>query len=208
MSNAESGNESHRPHDPREPHKFDPARASRLEDPDRQRFLPNERALELLRLSGSETVVDYGAGSGVMTVELGHALPRGEVHAVEESPEMFELLEEKLSGAGLDNVHTHEIRNNHVSLPDGYADRMLAVNLLHEVVGEGALGEMRRLLKPDGFLLMVDWRADVEREEGPPRHVTFDPEGARGTLEESGFAVESVAEGEFPYHLAFQARPD
>ena len=194
-------------HGPQEPHKFDPSRASRLEDPDRQRFLPNKRVLELMQLSGSETVVDYGAGSGVLTVELGHALPNGEVHAIEENHEMFELLEEKLSGLGLENVHAHEISENRVSLPDGYADRVLAVNLLHEVVGESALGEMRRLLKPDGALLVVDWRSDVEREEGPPSHVTFDPEGARRTLEDSGFTVDPVSEGEFPYHLALLARP-
>lgn len=194
-------------HGPQEPHKFDPARASRLEDPDRQRFLPNKRVLELLRLSGPETVVDYGAGSGVLTVELSRAVPKGEVHAIEENREMFELLEEKLSGAGLYNVHTHEIRENHVSLADGSADRVLAVNLLHEVVGEGALGEMRRLLKPDGFLLVVDWRSDVEREEGPPLHVTYDPEGARRALEDSGFTVEKIAEDAFPYHLALLAYP-
>lgn len=192
--------------EPGEAHKFDPSRASKLEDPDRQRFLPNERLLDLLDLSGSETVVDYGAGSGVLSVELGRALPRGAVHAVEENAEMSRLLQERISTSGLDNVHPLKISENRVPLPDGCADRVLAVNLLHEVVGETALAEMRRLLKPEGRLLVVDWRADVEREEGPPRHVTLDPDGARGMLEEAGFAAEPVAEGEFPYHLALMAR--
>lgn len=200
---SESGHGSGR-HE--EPHKFDPSRASRLEHPSRQRFLPDERVLGLLRLSGSETVVDYGAGSGVLSVELGRALPRGVVHAVEENPRMFELLRDRVSDSGLGNVHPMEISENRVPLPDGCADRILAVNLLHEVVGESALEEMRRLLKPEGALLVIDWRADVEREEGPPRRVTFDPEGARGMLEESGLVSEPVAEGEFPYHLALLAR--
>lgn len=192
-----------------EPHKFDPSRASRLEDPERQRFLPNGRVLELLELSGAETVVDYGAGSGVLSAELGRALPRGEVHAVEESPEMFRMLEEKISASGLGNVRPLKISGNRVPLPDACADRVLAVNLLHEIVGESALEEMRRLLKPGGTLLVVDWRSDVEREEGPPRRVTFDPEGARDMLEEAGFAPRLVAEGEFPYHLSLVARkPD
>lgn len=189
------------------PHKFDPSRAARLEDPGRQEFLPNGRVLELLELSGSETVVDYGAGSGVLTVELARALPRGVVHAVEESPEMFGLLEKRVSDSGLGNVHVHEIRENRVPLQDGHADRVLAVNLLHEVVGEGALAEMRRLLKPDGLLLVVDWRSDVDREEGPPQHVTYDPDSARRTLEEAGFETATVSGSEFPYHLALLARP-
>lgn len=188
------------------PHKFDPARASRLDDPARQRFLPNRRVLELLDLSGSETVVDYGAGSGVLTVELGRALPRGTVHAVEESPEMFELLEERISDSGLSNVRPHEIRSNSVPLPDGAADRVLAVNLLHEVVGESALEEMLRLLSPTGFALILDWRSDVERDEGPPARVTFDPPGARRMLEDAGFETEPVTGDAFPYHLALIAR--
>lgn len=146
--------------------------------------------------------MDYGAGSGVLTAGLGRVLPHGTVHAVEENPEMFALLEERISGSGLVNVYPHEIRENRVPLPDGCADRVLAVNLLHEVVGEGALEEMGRLLGPDGTLLVVDWRSDVDRGEGPPRHVTFGPESARRMLEGSGFAAELVAEGEFPYHLA------
>lgn len=119
---------------------------------------------------------------------------------------MFGLLQERISEAGLENVRPLEISENRVPLPDECADRALAVNLLHEIVGESALEEMRRLLKPEGTLLVVDWRADVDREEGPPRLVTFDPEGALGMLEEAGFAAELVAEGEFPYHLALLAR--
>lgn len=187
------------------PHKFDPARAGKLDDPARQRFLPNRRLVELLDLSGDESVVDYGAGSGVLAVEVARALTGGEVHAVEESPQMVELLWQRVGESGAGNVRVQPIRDNHVPLTDGAADRVLAVNLLHEVVGETALAEMRRLLAPDGFALVVDWRADVEREEGPPAEVTFDPAGARFMLEEASFDVEPVAYGEFPYHFAFAA---
>jgi len=41
--------------------KFDPDRAAVLEDPDRQRFLPHTKIVQLLALSGTETVIDYGA---------------------------------------------------------------------------------------------------------------------------------------------------
>jgi hypothetical protein len=37
------------------------------------------------------------------------------------------------------------IAGNHVPLSDGFAQRILAVNLLHEVRGEPALTEMHRL---------------------------------------------------------------
>lgn len=190
----------------REPHKFDPSRAARLERPERQGWLPNEMVLDLLELSGSETVVDYGAGSGVLTIPLALRLPAGTVHAVDESPEMIGLLRERVGNAGLRNVWAHLIEGNRVPLDEGLADRILAVNLLHEIVGEMALAEMRRLLGPDGRLLIVDWRSDVEREEGPPREVAFTPEEGRNMLLEAGFETAPVTDAPFPYHFAILAR--
>lgn len=190
----------------REPHKFDPRRAGRLDLPERQEFLPNEKVLDMLDLRGDETVVDYGAGSGTLTVPLAASLPRGVVHAVDESPEMISHLRERLEGADLQNVISHEIRENKVPLEDGTADRVLAVNLLHEVVGETALEEMCRLLTLHGLLLVVDWRGDVEREFGPPKGVTLSPEEGREMLEAAGFVATPVVDPGFPYHFALLAR--
>lgn len=169
-------------------------------------MLPNGRVADLLDLQGSETVVDYGAGSGVLSVPVAERLPDGVVHSIDESPEMLGHLEERLDGTDLRNVHPHLIKSNRVDLRDGSVDRVLAVNLLHEVLGEGALAEMRRLLRPGGFLLVIDWRADIEREPGPPADVSLTPAEGHALLEEAGFEVSPATE-EFPYHFAFRARP-
>jgi ubiquinone/menaquinone biosynthesis C-methylase UbiE len=190
----------------REPHKFDPAKAARLDRPERQRILPNECVVDLLDLDGSETVVDYGAGSGALTVPVARAVPGGAVHAVDESPQMLDLLRERLEGAGIENVRLHLVRSNVVPLEDSVADRVLAVNLLHEVIGESALEEMRRLLRPGGFLLVIDWRADIEREMGPRSDVSLTPEEGRKMLEAAGFEVIPTGEKRFPYHFSFIAR--
>lgn len=190
----------------REPHKFDPKRAEQLDRPERQEFLPNEKVLDLLGLRGDETVVDYGTGSGTLTVPLAARLPRGVVHAVDESSEMVALLRERLEVANLQNVVPHEIRNNEVPLEDGAANRILAVNLLHEVIGETALAEMHRMLAPDGLLLVVDWRGDIERESGPPKDVTFSPEAGREMIEAAGLVATPVPDAGFPYHFALLAR--
>lgn len=190
----------------RKPHKFDPAKAGSLEQPERQRILPNERVVELLALQGLETLVDYGAGSGVLTVPVSYELSAGVVHAVDESPEMLELLEERLREVGSGNVRPQLIKNNRVDMADSSADRVLAVNVLHEVIGEGALEEIRRLLKPDGFLLVIDWRSDIQREMGPPADVSLIPEEGAAMLGEAGFAVSPVEDKAFPYHFVLMGR--
>ena len=52
-----------------------PQHAGRLEDPARLAALPQAAVVSLLRLDGDETVVDYGAGTGVYTVAVAAAVP-------------------------------------------------------------------------------------------------------------------------------------
>ncbi|MCL6439044.1 MAG: class I SAM-dependent methyltransferase [Rubrobacteraceae bacterium] len=186
----------------RHPRKFDPSRAGNLDRPERQRFLPNDRVLDLLDLAGDETVVDYGAGTGTLTIPLAHRLPRGTVHAIDENPQMIERLRERLAAEHLPNVSVHHISDDAVPLPDGSADRILAVNLLHELE-EKALREMQRLLTPSGFLLVVDWNADVERDAGPPADEALSPEQGRAFLASAGFSCQTLDAG-FPYHFVFR----
>ena len=76
---------------------FDPAHAGRLEDPARLEALPPAKVVALARLSGSETVVDYGAGTGVYTVSVAEAVTAGRVIAVEALPQLAEMLREKIA---------------------------------------------------------------------------------------------------------------
>ena len=57
--------------------KFDPGHADRLENPERLVELPPANVVALLELRGDETVVDYGAGTGMYTVPIAQALPQG-----------------------------------------------------------------------------------------------------------------------------------
>ena len=135
--------------------KFDPARADRLDAPERDAYLPDAPLLDHLGLRGDETVVDYGAGTGRLAIAVRTLLGAGgRVVAVEENDEMLVRLHERVAAAEA-QVEAVAIASNRVPEPDGGVDRVLAVNLLHEVRGERALEEMRRLLAPDGLLLVA-----------------------------------------------------
>ena len=195
------------PKPPRPEREFDPARAGQLDAPKREAYLPDAPLVALLELRGEEVVVDYGAGTGRLAIAVRMALgDGGRVIAVDESDEMVERLGERIAAAGA-RVETAAIASNRVGEPDAGVDRVLAVNLLHEIRGEGALEEMRRLLRPDGLLLVADWERgrDPERALGPPDEILYSEDEAAAELERAGFEVERHAGQR--WHFVLIGRP-
>ena len=187
-------------HDPK---KFDPERAHLLDAPERERYLPTDQLIGVLALQGDETVIDYGAGTGRLARAVAERLTgSGELVAVDESQEMFERLAGTLADAS--HARAVQIRDNDVPLPDGHADRVLAVNLLHEVRGETALAEMRRLLTPGGFVLVVDWERGRERDSGPPDELLYTAAEAEEELRAAGLTPE-LLDVALPFHFAIKA---
>jgi ubiquinone/menaquinone biosynthesis C-methylase UbiE len=148
--------------------KFDPAHAHKLEGPDRLEALPQATVVDLLQLTGAETVVDYGAGTGIYTVAIAEALPDGKVFAVEALPELLALLREKITPELAKRMCVCETGDNVVPLDDDEADRVVMVDVLHHLHDQPeALEEVARVLKPGGLFVVVDW-GDTERPVGPP----------------------------------------
>ena len=157
--------------------KFDPAHASTLENPERLVELPPAGLVQLLDLDGASTLIDFGAGPGMYTMELAAAFPHGTVIAVDEQEALLDRLRDKLAArppAG--RVEVVLSAGGHVPLADAVADRMLMINVLHHIDDDpAALAEVARLLRPGGLLLSAEF-ARMDRPVGPPNdHVlTFD----------------------------------
>lgn len=186
---------------------FDPMNAKALEEPWRLEALPQETVVSLLNLSGAETVVDYGAGTGIYTVEVAEAVPDGKVYAVEALPQLVELLRQKITPELTDRLTVVETRDNVVPLDNGEADRVVMVDVLHHLHDQpAALAEVVRVLRPGGLFVVVDW-GDTERPVGPPPGHVLGLDAVREIIVGLGFKVlEELAPGEhLAYHLAVVA---
>lgn len=186
----------------KQPGRFDPSRADRLDDPSRFQYLPPERLLALLDPPAGGLMVDFGAGTGTYAIWLARARPDMTVIALDEQPEMLERLRAKPEAQSLANLRS--ILPEELPGFRGRADRVLAVNVLHEL-GDEALGELGALLAPNGFALFADWNAEADRPIGPPREHVYSPREATERLARFGFLVETL--DPFPYHYALRGRP-
>jgi ubiquinone/menaquinone biosynthesis C-methylase UbiE len=186
---------------------FDPAHAPRLEDPARLAALSPDAVVSLLRLAGDETVVDYGAGTGIYTVAVAAALPRGRLIAVEALRDLADTLRARLSPELAARVEVVESEANEVPAPDGVADRVVMVDVLHHLYDQpAALAQVTRLLRPGGLFVVVDW-ADVERPVGPPPGHVLGLARVREIVAGIGLDEREVHEPGtlLPYHLAVVA---
>jgi ubiquinone/menaquinone biosynthesis C-methylase UbiE len=172
------------------PHKFDPANLEYLSSPERLALLDVDRVLSLARVSEGERVLDAGCGAGVFTLPLAMAVgPSGHVFAVDVEPVMVETCSRRVREAGLTNVTAARSGENSFPLPDANVDLVFACHLLHELLDPPAFfAEVRRVLRPGGRVLLVEWEK-VEMEAGPPLKHRLSPEEARAVLAGVGLAV-------------------
>lgn len=168
---------------------FRPSRAKKLDDEERLAILSIETLAALLAMTGVESLVDLGSGTGFYTNRLAQ-LTKGIVYAVEMQPEMLERHVERGVPA---NVRLVLADLRRLPLPEASVDRALSIYAYHEAPGGIGLERVARALKPGGRLVIVDWKRSHEAlEHGPPLEI-------RATWQE-------VAEAMTPYFSQVEGR--
>lgn len=154
-------------------------------------------ALEPLELSGRERVLDIGCGTGELERRLVQRWPALRVAGVDVSPNMLRRAADKRTGAAL-------LAGEVCRLPfaAGSFDVLICANAFHYFRQPTySLAEMRRVLRPGGRLVLVDWCDDYLtcklcsvwlRWTDPAFYRTYTLRHCQMMLEQSGFVVESA----------------
>jgi ubiquinone/menaquinone biosynthesis C-methylase UbiE len=119
-------------------------------------------ALRLLRIRKGATVADIGAGSGYFTIRMAKIVgPEGKVYASDIQPGMLNLLQQNVAKAKLANVVPVLGAADDPKLPADSVDLAIMVDVYHEFSEpQRMLQRIREALKPDGRLVLLEYRAE------------------------------------------------
>jgi trans-aconitate 2-methyltransferase len=109
-----------------------------------------EEVLSLLKLEGSERILDIGCGNGKTTAEIAARVPRGSVTGVDASAEMVTFAKEHWTSAH-PNLQFEVADARHLPF-DHEFDLIVSFNALHWITDQALpLQAIHRAIKPNGI---------------------------------------------------------
>lgn len=162
---------------------------AKLSDEWRREHLDPQGFWRRVGLAPGAVVVDVGAGTGYFALPAARLVgPTGRVYGCDVSPEMVVHLRREAEAAGLSQLEALRSEEHRLPLPDASVDLALTAFVLHEVEDPyELLQELRRVLKPAGRLVVIDWLPDVPWPEDLPRRQRWAPSTVRYMLRRAGF---------------------
>lgn len=121
-----------------------------------------ERLLTLAALRPGESVLDVGCGTGTLAIAAARRVgPSGRVHGIDPSEQMIARATKKARTAGVGvDFRTGFVQE--LPFRDGEFDVVLSTLMMHHVpraARQDCVREIRRVLKPTGRALIVDFGA-------------------------------------------------
>lgn len=133
-----------------------------LDRPEREEEERPGVVINALGLRGGEVVADLGAGSGYFTFRIAPRVgQKGRVLAVEIQDEMLETIRRRAATLKITNVEEVKGSETDPKLPAGGVDRVLMVDVYHELAYPfEVMTKVREALKPGGWVVFVEYRKE------------------------------------------------
>ena len=139
-------------------------------------LLDKERILNTLNIQPGQTILDAGCGNGYMSKAFSNKVTQsGKVYALDPNRDFIEVLKNETQGTNIETIEGDITRRT--KLNDSSVDLIYLATVFHgfsKQKVQAFLEEVKRLLKPNGVLAIVE----IEKKEtplGPPLNIRFSP---------------------------------
>lgn len=172
-------------------------------------FVKPEDILDQLDMVVGASVADFGCGSGFFSLAFSKAVgENGLVYALDILPSSLDAVASQAKALGLSNVipkRANLEREGGSGLPDDGLDWVVMKDVLFQnKKKETMLWEAYRVLKPGGYLFVMEWD-EKDMSLGPEKHLRIPKDALTTLLSERGFSpVKDINAGDFHYALVCQ----
>jgi ubiquinone/menaquinone biosynthesis C-methylase UbiE len=175
-------------------------------------FSDPEQNIEQFSLGSGNYVADFGAGSGWYSFAAAEAVgATGKVYAIDVQKSLLEKLKNEARNirhlmnleivwADLEHLGGTRLRENSM-------DAVIAANVFFLFENkDNPCMEIRRILKPGGRLLLIDWSSSFGGM-GPASNAVFSMENAKKLFEKHGFTEDrEISGGAQHYGIIFRKK--
>lgn len=168
--------------------------------------IDTEKLLASLPIRSDSAILDMAGDFGAYTFAMASLCPHGMIFVFYLREEGFERFMDEILGSAVTNIIPKVVTPGSGSLPlgSGTMDICLLTKIFHELFQQGSdletLHEVKRVLKPDGVLAVIEFKKIIGTP-GPPFKVRIAPAELDETLRCEGFVPAIKQEVEIgPYH--------
>ena len=172
-------------------------------------FLDPQKIVGDLGVTQGMRISDFGSGAGHFTILLAKMIgDSGVMTAIDLMDSALETLRSKAIQEGLDNIQT--VRSNLEAIGgSGLANEsqdliLIATSLFQNQHKDAIIEEAKRVLKPGGSLVIIEWRKGA-LGFGPPDELRTTPEEMQQMVLTKGFQLaREIDAGAFHYGFIFR----
>ena len=174
----------------------------------RKRWQNPEAIFSRIGLKSGFSFVDVGCGNGFFTIPAAHIVgENGAVYGLDKDSNAISVLREIAREEDLRNLVLKVGKAEDKILCENCADIVFFANVLHDFENPTkVLMNARRMIKPNGRLVDLDWKKKSMVMPGPPVRIRLSEEEASNLIKTNGFEVETI-EKAGPYHYIIVAKP-
>lgn len=157
-------------------------------------FSDPEKNVEQCGIQTGMDIADFGSGSGHYSISAAkHLMSTGRVYAIDAQKDLLTKLKNNATREGLYNIEVvwgdiEKVNGTH--LREASIDLVFLCNVLFQLEDrENIIKEIKRVLKPAGKVLVVDW-ADSFGGIGPKPDMVVKKDVAQKMFENNGFHLD------------------